>query len=204
MSGIAARACRRIFDILFSSLVLLASPIVVIPVAIAIRANSCGPVIFRQKRTGLGGRVFTCLKFRTMHVRACTDEFCESPSDAGITAVGRLLRRTSIDELPQFLNVLAGDMSVIGPRPHMLSHTAHYSALIPGYDQRLQVKPGITGWAQVNGYRGPTDALWKMQKRVEYDMWYIRNRTCLLDLKILLRSVKVMWSGFGKVSISHG
>ncbi len=183
------RSIKRGFDIVFSSVVLLFYPLIYIPVAITIKLTSPGPVYFKQKRTGYRGRDFNCYKFRTMHVNVDADRAQATRNDPRKTRFGDFLRRTSIDELPQFINVLKGDMSVVGPRPHMLKHTEEYSKLVDQYMVRHLVKPGITGWAQVNGYRGLTDELWKMEKRVEYDVWYIENWSFVLDLKIIVRTV---------------
>ncbi len=183
------KCIKRAFDILFSSTVLLFSPIIFIPVAIAIKLSSPGPVFFKQIRTGYRGRDFYCWKFRTMKVNADSDKKQASKDDPRKTKVGDFLRKTSIDELPQFINVFLGDMSIVGPRPHMLKHTHDYSLLIDKYMVRHFIKPGITGWAQVNGYRGLTEELWQMEKRVEYDVWYIENWSFMLDLKIIVRTV---------------
>lgn len=180
---------KRSFDILFSSAFLLVSPVIFIPVAIAIKISSPGPVFFRQKRTGYMGNEFWCYKFRTMRVNTDSDTVQASKNDPRKTRVGDFLRRTSIDELPQFFNVLIGDMSVVGPRPHMLKHTEDYSRLIGDYMVRHFIKPGITGWAQVRGYRGQTEELWQMQKRVEHDIWYIEHWSFLLDIKIIIRTI---------------
>ncbi len=180
---------KRSFDILFSSAFLLVSPIIFIPVAIAIKVSSPGPVFFRQKRTGYMGNEFWCYKFRTMRVNTDADTVQASKHDPRKTRLGDFLRRSSIDELPQFFNVLRGDMSVVGPRPHMLKHTEDYSRLIGDYMVRHFIKPGITGWAQVRGYRGQTEELWQMQKRVEHDIWYIEHWSFLLDIKIIIRTV---------------
>lgn len=189
LSSLLNAGVKRVFDIGFSSVVLVLSPIVFIPVAIAIKASSPGPVFFRQKRTGYLGRDFMCWKFRTMRVNADCNTLQTSKNDPRKTRVGDFLRRTSIDELPQFINVLLGDMSVVGPRPHMLKDTKDYSALIDRYMVRHFIKPGITGWAQVNGYRGATEQLWKMERRVEYDVWYMENWSFLLDIKIICRTL---------------
>lgn len=184
------RVIKRLFDVVFASAVLIvAGPLVFIPVAVAIKLSSPGPVFFRQKRTGYRGIDFHCLKFRTMKVNAESDRLQAQENDPRKTRVGDFLRRASIDELPQFINVLKGEMSVVGPRPHMLSHTDEYRRLIDKYMVRHKVKPGITGWAQVNGWRGPTTELWLMEKRVEHDVWYIENWSFLLDLKIVARTV---------------
>lgn len=189
LASLSNQALKRTFDIVFSGLFLLVSPIIFIPIAIAIKLSSPGPVFFAQDRTGYKGKTFKCLKFRTMRVNNDADTKQATRNDDRTTKVGAFLRRTSLDELPQFINVFLGDMSVVGPRPHMLKHTDQYSKLVDLYMVRHVVKPGVTGWAQVNGYRGITDELWKMQKRVEYDVWYIENWTFLLDLKIIGRTV---------------
>lgn len=183
------RIVKRTFDLVVSSLFLCIYPLIYIPVAIGIKAGSPGPVYFKQERTGYLGRSFKCLKFRTMKVNATSDSCQATKNDPRKTRLGEFLRHSSIDELPQFINVWRGDMSIVGPRPHMLMHTEQYAELIDRYMLRHAVKPGITGWAQVNGYRGPTDELWKMERRVEYDVWYIENWSLLLDMKIMVRTV---------------
>lgn len=183
------RIVKRTFDLVVSSLFLCIYPLIYIPVAIGIKAGSPGPVYFKQERTGYLGRSFKCLKFRTMKVNATSDSCQATKNDPRKTRLGEFLRHSSIDELPQFINVWRGDMSIVGPRPHMLMHTEQYAELIDRYMLRHAVKPGITGWAQVNGYRGPTDELWKMKRRVEYDVWYIENWSLLLDMKIMVRTV---------------
>ena len=182
-------AIKRLFDFVVSSIVLILSPIVLIPVAIAIKLSSPGPVFFKQMRTGFRGESFMCYKFRTMRINADSDSLQATKNDPRKTKVGDFLRRTSIDELPQFFNVWRGEMSIVGPRPHMEQHTQTYSELIDKYMLRHVVKPGVTGWAQVNGYRGPTDELWKMEKRVECDVWYTENWNFFLDLKIIALTV---------------
>lgn len=181
-------AIKRTFDIIFSSAFLLVSPLIFIPVAIAIKLSSPGPVFFRQMRTGYKGHDFMCWKFRTMKVNADSDKVQASKDDPRKTRVGDFLRRSSIDELPQFINVLLGDMSVVGPRPHMLKHTEDYRRLISKYMVRHLIKPGITGWAQVRGFRGQTEELWQMQGRIEHDIWYIEHWSFLLDIKIIIRT----------------
>ena len=183
------RGAKRAFDLAVSSIFLLFYPLVYIPVAIAIKISSPGPVYFKQERTGYLGDTFMCYKFRTMKVNTDSDRCQATRDDPRKTRVGDFLRRTSIDELPQFINVFRGDMSVVGPRPHMLKHTEDYTRLVDRYMIRHAVKPGITGWAQVNGYRGITDQLWKMERRVEHDVWYIENWSMLLDLKIVVRTI---------------
>lgn len=181
---------KRAFDMLVSGVaILVLAPLVFIPVAIAIKRSSPGPIFFRQKRTGLKGSDFWCYKFRTMKVNADSDKAQATKDDPRKTKVGEFLRHSSIDELPQLINVFKGDMSLVGPRPHMLAHTEQYSELIDKYMVRHAVRPGITGWAQVNGYRGLTDELWKMEGRVEHDIWYIEHWSFLLDLKIMFKTV---------------
>lgn len=189
LSRMRNRLLKRAFDLLFSTVALICSPIVFIPVAIAIKISSPGPIFFIQKRTGYKGRDFKCLKFRTMRVNDAADTQQASKNDPRKTRVGDFLRRTSLDELPQFINVWLGDMSVVGPRPHMLKHTEQYSALIDKYMVRHYIKPGITGWAQINGLRGQTEELWQMDARVRHDVWYIEHWSFFLDLKIMFRTV---------------
>ena len=189
------RVLKRTFDVLFSGTFLLFSPLIFIPVAVAIKLSAPGPVFFKQVRTGYMGRDFLCWKFRTMKVNAQADTLQATKDDPRKTRLGDFLRRTSLDELPQFINVFMGDMSVVGPRPHMLKHTEDYRRLISQYMVRHIIKPGITGWAQVRGYRGQTEELWQMERRVEHDIWYIEHWTFLLDLKIIVRTVI---NAFGK------
>lgn len=183
------KVMKRTFDILFSGTFLLFSPLIFIPIAVAIKISSPGPVFFRQMRTGYKGRDFLCWKFRTMKVNATADSQQATRNDPRKTKLGDFLRRTSLDELPQFINVFLGDMSVVGPRPHMLKHTEDYRKLISKYMVRHLIKPGITGWAQVRGYRGQTEELWQMEKRIEHDIWYIEHWSFMLDLKIIARTV---------------
>lgn len=180
---------KRVEDLIISGSFLLISPIIFIPIAIGVKLTSPGPIFFKQRRTGIYGSEFVCYKFRTMRVNADSDKVQATEHDPRKTKFGDFLRRTSLDELPQFYNVFIGNMSVVGPRPHMVSHTVEYSALIDKYMVRHAVKPGITGWAQVMGYRGGTKHLWQMEKRVEYDVWYIRNWNIFLDAKIILLTI---------------
>ncbi len=182
------RVVKRTLDIGFSSIVLLFYPLIYLPIALIIKVTSPGPVYFIQQRTGYKGKSFGCIKFRTMHVNVDADRVQATENDPRKTPFGDFLRRTNLDELPQFINVFKGDMSIVGPRPHMLKHTEEYSKIISQYMVRHFVKPGITGWAQVNGYRGLTDEVWKMERRVEHDVWYIEHWTILLDLKIIART----------------
>ena len=184
------RLIKRLFDVVFSiCAIAVVSCTVLIPIIIAIKVSSKGPILFRQKRTGYRGREFTCYKFRTMRVNSEADSLQATKNDPRKTKVGDFLRRTSLDELPQFINVLIGNMSVVGPRPHMVKQTDEYSKLIDKYMVRHIIKPGITGLAQVSGYRGQTEELWQMEKRVEYDVKYIESWTFWLDIKIIVRTL---------------
>ena len=183
------RLVKRSFDLLVSTIVLILSPLVIIPVAIGIKLSSKGPIFFVQKRTGYRGQAFNCYKFRTMRPNDDSDTLQATKGDPRVTRFGNFLRRTSIDELPQFYNVWRGEMSIVGPRPHMVAQTEMYSELIDKYMLRHTIKPGITGWAQVRGYRGQTEELWQMEKRVEFDVWYAENWTFFLDLKIIFRTI---------------
>ena len=190
LDDLQARFFKRVFDVFFSSMVILFIFSWLFPIICAlIKLSSKGPVFFRQKRTGINNKTFTCLKFRSMQMNDESDEKQATNGDHRITAIGRFLRKTNVDEFPQFFNVLIGQMSIVGPRPHMLKHTEKYSELIDYYRVRHYVKPGITGWAQVNGYRGETDKLWKMEKRVDYDMSYLENWTFWWDIKIVLLTI---------------
>jgi Undecaprenyl-phosphate glucose phosphotransferase len=183
---------KRLEDLLLSlSGFIVAAPAMAI-IALAIRLDSPGPILYRQERFGFNGNRFKVLKFRTMAASSSHEPVEQARrQDPRVTRIGRLLRRTSLDELPQLWNVVRGDMSLVGPRPHAVSHNEHYAGLIDGYLSRHRVKPGITGWAQVNGLRGETDTLEKMQKRVEHDLYYIDNWSLLFDIKILLRTFVV-------------
>lgn len=190
------RALKRSFDIVFSLCVLVTVfPVLYIVAGILIKMSSRGPILFKQKRTGLYGQDFECYKFRTMKVNAEADVLQAVKDDPRKTRIGDFLRRTNLDEFPQFMNVLLGDMSVVGPRPHMLRHTEQYSALIDKYMVRHLVKPGVTGWAQVTGYRGETKTLEQMEGRVKRDVWYIENWTFFLDLKIIVVTLLNMFKG---------
>ena len=187
LDDIQARLVKRVFDIIFSLIVIFFIISWLFPViSVLIKLSSTGPVFFRQKRTGINNRAFTCLKFRSMSMNKDADEMQATSGDSRITPIGRFLRKSNLDEFPQFFNVLFGQMSIVGPRPHMLKHTEQYSTLIEFYRVRHYIKPGITGWAQVNGYRGETDELWKMEKRVEFDMKYLDNWTFWWDLRIVV------------------
>jgi len=182
---------KRMLDIIASgTILLLISPIMLV-LALLVKTSSAGPVFFRQKRGGFNGKSFEMLKFRSMRVGAEAEkdengkERQALKNDPRITPVGAFLRKSSLDELPQLINVLRGDMSLVGPRPHVPSHDSYYGNLIDTYASRHRMKPGITGWAQLNGLRGETDTLEKMAKRVEYDVWYTQNWSFWMDLKII-------------------
>jgi len=186
---------KRLEDLLLAGVILLLISPLMILIAALIKATSPGPVLFRQRRYGLNGTVVEVWKFRSMTVCEDGDHVPQAQKDdMRVTPLGAFLRRSSLDELPQFFNVLQGTMSVVGPRPHAVAHNEQYRKLIKGYMLRHKVKPGITGWAQVNGWRGETDTLDKMLKRVEYDLEYIQNWSLWLDLKIVFLTV---FRGFG-------
>jgi len=190
LDDLKSRFLKRSFDVIFSSMVIVFIMSWLLPIiAILIKLSSKGPVFFTQNRTGINNRTFKCLKFRSMRMSDDSDTKQATKGDSRITKIGAFLRKTNLDEFPQFFNVLMGQMSIVGPRPHMLKHTDQYSELIDYYKVRHYVKPGITGWAQVNGYRGETDELWKMEKRVEYDMKYLEKWNLLWDFKILFMTV---------------
>ena len=175
--------------VLAATILVLILPLLVLLCAL-IKLDSRGPVLFRQKRYGFNNEVIEVFKFRSMYVDRCEDEAVPQATrhDPRVTRIGRILRRTSLDELPQFLNVLKGTMSIVGPRPHAVAHNEQYSRLIDEYLARHRVKPGITGWAQVNGLRGETETLEKMEQRVRYDLYYIENWSLLFDFTILSRT----------------
>ena len=178
--------------VLAAGILVLIAPLFAL-IALAIRIDSRGPVLFRQKRYGFNNEVIEVFKFRTMYVDQCenTEIRQATRDDPRVTRVGRFLRRTSLDELPQFINVLDGRMSIVGPRPHPISLNDQYARLIDEYLARHRVKPGITGWAQVNGLRGETETVEKMEQRVRYDLYYIENWSLLFDLRIILRTLFV-------------
>jgi len=187
---------KRTADIIISSLFLVTLfPIIFIFVAIGTRLSSPGPIFFKQNRTGYKGKSFQMLKFRSMKVNSDSDKIQATKDDPRKTVFGNFLRKTSIDELPQFINVLAGDMSIIGPRPHMEMHTETYNKLIDEYMVRHMVKPGLTGWAQVNGCRGETKEVSEMEDRVRHDIWYIENWTVWLDIRIFFMTIAQIFKG---------
>jgi len=177
---------KRLADIVFSSVVILFLLSWLFPlIALIIKLESRGPVMFRQLRSGRDNSKFYCYKFRSMTINTDSDSLQTSRNDSRITSFGKFMRKTSMDELPQFFNVLIGNMSVVGPRPHMLKHTEEYRAVIDKYMIRHHLKPGITGWAQINGFRGATDTPYLMEKRVEHDIWYLNSWSIMLDVKIV-------------------
>jgi len=181
---------KRIEDIVISGIIIiLISPLLLV-ISLAIKLTSKGPIIFKQRRYGINGEEITILKFRSMTVCDNGENITQAKKgDSRITKVGRFLRKTSLDELPQFFNVIAGDMSIVGPRPHASAHNEQYRKLIPKYMLRHLVKPGITGWAQIHGWRGETDTLDKMEKRIEFDLHYIDNWSLWLDIRIILLTI---------------
>lgn len=181
---------KRLFDLVFSSLVIIFVLSWLYPlIAILIKWESKGPVLFKQLRSGRNDTPFWCYKFRSMTVNQDSDKVQATKNDARITKIGAFLRRTSLDEMPQFLNVFIGNMSVVGPRPHMLKHTEEYKKIISKFMVRHFLKPGITGWAQVNGFRGETRLLEDMDNRVKYDIYYLENWTTALDVRIIFMTI---------------
>ena len=184
---------KRTSDVVLSFLILLLLLPILLVLTIGVKLSSPGPIIFKQRRYGLDGKEILVYKFRSMTV--CDDGDIvkqATKDDARITRFGAFIRRTSLDELPQFVNVLQGRMSIVGPRPHAVAHNETYRKAIKGYMIRHKVKPGITGWAQVNGYRGETETLDKMEKRIEYDLEYLRNWSLSLDFWIIVKTVLIV------------
>ena len=192
----SARWLKDVFDRLFALFALLMLSPLMLVLALAIMATSEGPVLFRQLRIGRDGQPFHVYKFRSMRQHAEVDGKVTQATrdDPRVTPVGRLMRRTSLDELPQFFNVLRGEMSVVGPRPHALAHHELYLRRLPGYLYRHSVKPGITGWAQIHGCRGETDSDDKMARRVALDLYYIQHHSLALDLKIIAWTALNGWT----------
>jgi putative colanic acid biosynthesis UDP-glucose lipid carrier transferase len=184
---------KRASDVVFSLLILVLISPVLLAIALAVRITSPGPVIFKQRRYGQDGQEILVYKFRSMTVTEDGGVVTQATrNDVRVTPLGALLRKTSLDELPQFINVLQGRMSIVGPRPHAVAHNELYRKLIKGYMVRHKVKPGITGWAQVNGFRGETDTLEKMQGRIDYDLDYLRNWSLRLDIHIILKTMRLV------------
>ncbi|WP_300440161.1 undecaprenyl-phosphate glucose phosphotransferase [Zoogloea sp.] len=185
--------CKQVFDFVVAALIVVMIAPLLVVIAIAVKVTSPGPVLFRQHRYGLDGERILVYKFRSMSVCENGDTVTQaSANDVRVTPLGAFLRRTSLDELPQFINVLQGRMSVVGPRPHAVAHNETYRKLIKGYMVRHKVRPGITGWAQVNGCRGETETLDKMKRRVDYDLEYLRKWSFLMDVRIILRTIGLM------------
>ena len=193
-SAAARSISKRVLDVTTAAMILaLVAPLFVL-VTVAIKLDSRGPALFRQRRTGLGGEAFSILKFRSMRVLEDDGDLKQATrSDSRITRVGAVIRALSIDELPQLINVLKGEMSLVGPRPHALSHDELWARTAPGYAQRFRVRPGLTGCAQVNGLRGEIRELAQIRARVDADNWYIDNWSLRLDLVILLRTVPLLF-----------
>ena len=199
LEDIYARFKKRLFDIIFSSLVIVLVLSWLYPIlGLLIKLQSRGPILFKQLRSGRDNRSFWCYKFRSMRVNDDSDKRQASRNDDRITPIGRFLRKTSLDELPQFFNVLKGEMSVVGPRPHMLAHTEQYRAIIDTFMVRHFLKPGITGWAQVQGYRGETKDPAEMEARVEKDIWYMEHWNLMLDIRIIFLTAYLLVKGDDK------
>jgi putative colanic acid biosysnthesis UDP-glucose lipid carrier transferase len=195
--GDAARSkAKRVFDVLVSACVLtVLSPFLLI-LALLVKVTSRGPVLFKQVRTGLDGKPFVILKFRTMTVQESGNSVVQARrDDHRLTPIGGFLRSSSFDELPQFFNVLAGDMSIVGPRPHAIAHDMHYGGMIATYAERFRVRPGITGLAQCNGARGPTETLDKMRRRVRLDIAYVERWSWMMEMRIVLKTIRVLSTG---------
>jgi putative colanic acid biosysnthesis UDP-glucose lipid carrier transferase len=195
--GDAARSvAKRVFDVLVSACVLtVLSPFLLI-LALLVKVTSRGPVLFKQVRTGLNGKPFVILKFRTMTVQESGTSVVQARrNDHRLSPIGGFLRSSSFDELPQFFNVLVGDMSVVGPRPHAIAHDMHYGGMIATYAERFRVRPGITGLAQCNGARGPTETLDKMRRRVRLDIAYVERWSWMMEMRIVLKTIRVLSSG---------
>jgi putative colanic acid biosynthesis UDP-glucose lipid carrier transferase len=196
LENLSNRLIKRLFDLLFSATIILTVfPWLFLIIAFLVKCSSRGPVFFKQLRSGKDNKKFMCYKFRSMRLNAQSDHLQAYKGDARITRVGRFLRKTNLDELPQFVNVFLGTMSVVGPRPHMLRHTEEYSKIIDKFMVRHFVKPGITGMAQAKGFRGETRSPNMMQKRVQYDVWYIENWSFFLDIKIIILTLWNMLNG---------
>ncbi len=190
LDGFHNKMAKRIFDIFFSLFVIIFIMSWLFPIlAIAVKLSSKGPVFFKQKRSGINNEDFWCYKFRSMTMNSQADTAQATKNDARVTKVGKFLRKTSLDEFPQFFNVFIGNMSVVGPRPHMVKHTEEYSKHIDKYMVRHFIKPGITGLAQVKGYRGETKESFQMKNRIKFDVMYIENWSFILDIKIILLTV---------------
>jgi putative colanic acid biosynthesis UDP-glucose lipid carrier transferase len=196
LDDIGNRIKKRFYDIVVSSLVIIFILSWLVPIlSLLIWLDSRGPIFFIQQRSGKGGKPFGCIKFRSMKVNKDANEKQATKNDDRITRLGRLLRKTNLDELPQFFNVFMSDMSIVGPRPHMTKHTDDYSRMLNHYMIRHFLKPGITGWAQINGYRGEVKYVEDINNRVEYDLWYLENWSLWLDTRIMLMTGYNMMRG---------
>jgi len=196
LESMANRFKKRAFDLIFSTLVIVFVLSWLYPIiALLIKLQSRGPVLFKQERSGINDQPFWCYKFRSMRMNDDSNKKQATKGDSRITSIGRFLRKSSLDEMPQFFNVFLGEMSVVGPRPHMLRHTEEYKAIISAYMVRQFVKPGITGWAQVNGFRGETKDDSAMEKRVEHDIWYLEQWSSMLDVQIIFMTVINVFRG---------
>lgn len=197
MSGprMGRMAIKRVIDIVVASMALFFLLPLMVVVAVAIKVSDPGPALFRQSRLGRDGKSFKIFKFRSMYLAKCSSDGVAQTvdRDSRVMPLGAFIRRTSIDELPQLINVLIGDMSLVGPRPHVEGQLAggkRYDEVLPYYSFRLKMRPGLTGWAQANGYRGPTDNASRARLRIEYDVAYIQNFSCLLDLRIMMLTLR--------------
>ena len=196
LSDSASSVSKRLFDVICSAAGLVFLAPLLLTIAILVKATSRGPVLFAQRRTGLGGKTFVIYKFRTMTTLENGDRVVQAcRNDCRITRIGSFLRRSSLDELPQLWNVLVGDMSIVGPRPHAVAHDHYYGALLPDYRDRFRAKPGITGLAQCNGARGPTETLDKMSRRIRLDLAYIERWSLAMEARILVKTVKLIVMG---------
>jgi putative colanic acid biosynthesis UDP-glucose lipid carrier transferase len=196
LNDVANRIRQRLYDLVFTTLVIVFILSWLIPIlSLLVLLDSRGPVFFVQRRTGVNNKPFNCIKFRSMRKTSDADVKQATKGDHRITRLGRILRKTNLDELPQFFNVLVSDMSIVGPRPHMIKHTVDYSKVVNQYMVRQFLKPGITGWAQISGYRGETKTLDEMQARVQHDLWYLENWSLWLDTKIILMTCLNMFKG---------
>lgn len=191
--GLLHRAAKRILDLLIATVALIILIPAFVAIAVLVRLDSQGPILFRQRRTGLNGRVFRILKFRTMTVVEDGDAITHAVrDDPRVTRVGDFLRKSSLDEMPQLINVILGHMSLVGPRPHALAHDAHYSTLLPYYGQRFAVRPGLTGLAQVKGFRGEIRQLDCMAQRVDADVEYVKSWSIRSDIVILFQTIPLI------------
>ena len=196
LCGSAHSVPKRLFDVIFSFIGLIFLAPLLLTIALVIKVTSPGPILFAQCRTGLGGKTFMIYKFRSMTTLENGDRVVQAcRHDARITPVGSFLRRSSLDELPQLWNVLIGDMSIVGPRPHAVAHDHYYGALLPDYRDRFRAKPGITGLAQCNGARGPTETLDKMSRRIRLDLVYIERWSLAMEARILVKTVSIIVTG---------